>query len=219
MPSDLIMRRPDIREAEANLHAAVAQIGVAEAQFFPTVTITGSPTFDALDPNKVFRADSLQYMNVGPSISIPIFDGGKLRSNLVLQEARQRESAIAYQKAVLQAWHDVVNALASLRGDEGRRTRLARQVTDARRALSLARSRYTQGVEIFTTVLQDSQTVLQAEMNLSQSTAAMSTDLIQLYKALGGGWETAFPEQPVPPLSLVDVAIPTGDLVPKPSRP
>ena len=219
VPSDLIMRRPDIREAEANLHAAVAEIGVAEAEFFPTVTITGSPQFNALDPGKVFRGTSLQYMNVGPSISIPIFDGGKLKSNLVLTQARQQEAAIAYQKAVLQAWHDVVNALATLKGDEGRRARLAQQVSDARRALGLARSRYQTGVETFTTVLTDSQAVLSAEMNLSQATAAMSSDLVMLYKALGGGWETRFPESPVPPLSLADVTIPSGDLVPKPAGP
>ena len=219
LPSDLIMRRPDIREAEANLHAAVAEIGVAEAEFFPTVTITGSPQFNALDPGKVFRGSSLQYMNVGPSISIPIFDGGKLKSNLVLTQARQQEAAIAYQKAVLQAWHDVVNALATLKGDEGRRARLARQVSDARRALSLARARYQTGVESFTTVLTDSQAVLSAEMNLSQTTASMSADLVMLYKALGGGWETRFPESPVAPLSLADVTIPPGDLTPKPDGP
>ncbi len=194
VPSDLILRRPDIRRAEADLHAAVAQIGVAEAQFFPTVTIMGDPTFNALDPSKVFRGSSLQYMSVGPSISIPIFDGGRLRSNLVLQQARQQESAIAYQKAVLQAWHDVVNALVALKGDQGRRERLQRQVVDARQALTLARARYTQGVDTFTTVLQNSQTVLGAEMNLSQATAGISTDFVALYKALGGGWETTFPD-------------------------
>ncbi len=215
VPSTLMARRPDIRQAEANLHAAVAQIGVAEAQFFPTVTITGSPQFNALDPGNVFKANSLQYMNVGPSITVPIFEGGRLKSNLVLQEARQQESAIAYHKTVLQAWHDVVNALAALKGDEGRRARLARQVADARRALSLARSRYTQGVDTFTTVLQDSQIVLQADLNLAQATASMSTDLVALYKALGGGWETTFPDHPVTPLPLADVTIPPGDLIPK----
>ncbi len=216
VPSDLILRRPDIRRAEADLHAAVAEIGVAEAQFFPTVTIMGDPSFNALDPNKVFRGSSLQYMSVGPSISIPIFDGGRLRSNLVLQQARQQESAIAYQKAVLQAWHDVVNALVALKGDQGRRERLQRQVIDARQALTLARARYTQGVDTFTTVLQNSQTVLGAEMNLSQATAGISTDFVALYKALGGGWETTFPDRPNAPLPLAAVVIPAKDLAPRP---
>ncbi len=216
VPSDLILRRPDIRRAEADLHAAVAQIGVAEAQFFPTVTIMGDPSFNALAADKVFRGSSLQYMGVGPSISIPIFDGGRLKSNLVLQEARQQESAIAYQKAVLQAWHDVVNALVALKGDQGRRERLQRQVVDARQALTLARARYTQGVDTFTTVLQNSQTVLGAEMNLSQATAGISTDFVALYKALGGGWETTFPDRPNAPLPLAAVAIPAKDLGPRP---
>lgn len=219
VPSDLIIRRPDIRQADANLHAAVAEIGVAEAEFFPTVTITGSPSFNALDPNKVFRGTSLQYMNVGPSITIPIFDGGKLKSNLVLTQARQQEAAIAYQKAVLQAWHDVVNALAALKGDEGRRAFLLKQVSDARRGLSLARTRYGQGVDTFTTVLQNSQSVLGAEVNLSQATANVSTDFVALYKALGGGWETTFPDKPAAPLDLADVTVPPDDLVPKPSGP
>ncbi|MCW6508922.1 efflux transporter outer membrane subunit [Lichenifustis flavocetrariae] len=206
VPSDLLRRRPDIRRAEAELHAAVAQIGVAVAQFFPTVTITGSPQFNALDPGNVFKASSLQYMNVGPSVSIPIFEGGRLKSNLVLQEARQQEAAVTYQKAVLQAWHDVVNALASLKGDQGRRALLQRQVADAQQALSLARSRYTQGVDNFTTVLQNSQTLLQAQTNLSQATTGISTDLVALYKALGGGWENAFPEggKSLPPLQPTD---------------
>lgn len=212
IPSSLVLRRPDIRQAEANLHAAVAEIGVAEAQFFPSVTLTGSPTVNAVDPGKLFRGSSLQYLNVGPSISIPLFEGGRLKSNLVLQRARQQEAAIAYQKAVLQGWHDVVNALASLRGDEGRRARLARQVADARQALSLSRARYTQGVEIFTTVLQASQTVLQAETNLVQATAAMSTDFVALSKALGGGWETTFPPGPTPPPTLSRVSIPVSDI-------
>lgn len=213
VPSSLVLRRPDIRRAEANLHAAVAEIGVAEAQFFPSVTLTGSPTVNAVDPGKLFRGSSLQYMNIGPSISIPLFEGGRLKSNLVLQRARQQEAAIAYQKAVLQGWHDVVNALAGLRGDEARRARLARQVADARQALSLSRARYTQGVEIFTTVLQASQTVLQAETNLSQATAAISTDFVALSKALGGGWETTFPSGSTPPLSLAKVSIPISDIV------
>ena len=219
VPSSLIIRRPDIRMADAQLHAAVAEIGVAEAEFFPTVTITGSPSFNALDPNKVFRGNSLQYMNVGPSISIPIFEGGRLKSNLVLVQARQQEAAIAYQKAVLQAWHDVVNALAALKGDEGRRAFLQKQVADARRGLGLARTRYSQGVDTFTTVLQNSQNVLTAEVNLSQATANISTDFVALYKALGGGWEATFPDKPVPPLSLADVTIPQGDLALKPDGP
>lgn len=212
VPSSLVLRRPDIRRAEANLHAAVAEIGVAEAQFFPSVTLSASPVVNAVDPGKIFRGSSLQYMNVGPSISIPLFEGGRLKSNLVLQRARQQEAAIAYQKAVLQGWHDVVNALAALRGDEGRRARLARQVADARQALALSRARYTQGVEIFTTVLQASQTVLQAETNLVQATAAMSTDFVALSKALGGGWESTFPAGPTPALDLSRVSVPAADL-------
>ena len=203
VPSDLLRRRPDIREAEANLHAAVAGIGVAVAQFFPSVTITGTPVLNALDPAKLFQVASLQYMNLGPSISLPIFEGGRLKSNLQLQEATQKEKAVAYQKAVLQAWHDVVNALTALRTDEARRRLLGGQVVQARTALGLARARYGQGVDTFTTVLQNAQVLLQAQTTLAQSTATVSTDLVALYKALGGGWETAFPVAPQPATPLV----------------
>ena len=219
IPSELIRRRPDIRQAEASLHAAVADIGEAEAEFFPRVTLTASPTVNAVDPLKVFRGSSLQYMNIGPSFSIPLFEGGRLRSNLVLQQARQQEAAIAYQKAVLQGWHEVVNALASLQGDAGRRARLARQVGDARRGLDLARARYTQGVEIFTTVLQNAQVVLQAETNLSQATAGMSTDFVALSKALGGGWEGTFPPQPTPPGPPETAQVPVAEIIPRPVVP
>ncbi len=219
IPSELIRRRPDIRQAEASLHAAVADIGEAEAEFFPRVTLTASPTVNAVDPLKVFRGSSLQYMNIGPSFSIPLFEGGRLRSNLVLQQARQQEAAIAYQKAVLQGWHEVVNALASLQGDAGRRARLARQVGDARRGLDLARARYTQGVEIFTTVLQNAQVVLQAETNLSQATAGMSTDFVALSKALGGGWEGTFPPQPAPPGPPETAQVPVAEIIPRPVVP
>ncbi|MGC5777316.1 efflux transporter outer membrane subunit [Methylobacterium sp. NFXW15] len=219
IPSDLLRRRPDIRQAEASLHAAIAEIGEAEAEFFPRVTLTASPTVNAIDPAKIFRGSSLQYMNIGPSISIPLFEGGRLRSNLVLRQAQQQEAAIAYQKAVLQGWHEVVNALASLQGDAGRRARLARQVGDARRGLDLARARYTQGVEIFTTVLQNAQVVLQAETNLSQANAALSTDFVALSKALGGGWEGTFPTQPTPPGPPDSAQVPAAEIIPRPVLP
>jgi NodT family efflux transporter outer membrane factor (OMF) lipoprotein len=194
LPSELARRRPDIRMAEAQLHAATANIGVAVAEFYPSVRLNGSPTLQALAPKDIFKGSSLQYMNVGPSVTLPIFEGGRLKSNLVLQEKRQQEAAIAYHKAVLSAWHDVVNALTAYKSEQLRRERLKAQVSHAREALMLARSRYDQGVAEFTTLLDDARTVLQAEQQYAQSTTNVSVDLIALYKALGGGWELTYPD-------------------------
>ena len=146
LPSELARRRPDIRMAEAQLHAAVADVGVAIAEFYPSVRLNGSPTLQALAPKDIFKGSSLQYMNIGPSVTLPIFEGGRLKSNLVLQEKKQQEAAIAYHKAVLSAWHDVVNALTAYKSEQLRRDRLKSQVDHARQALVLARSRYDQGV-------------------------------------------------------------------------
>lgn len=192
-PSDLARRRPDIRQAEDNLHAQTADVGVAVASFYPTVQLNGTLVVDSLQFSKLFRASSLQYM-AGPNITLPIFEGGKLTSMLELSKAQQQEAAIAYQKAVLQGWHDVVNALVAYRAEQERRSHLASQVEHSQQALTLARDRYNDGVADFTTVLDDARTVIQAQQQYIQSTANVSVDLVQLYKALGGGWEEAYPD-------------------------
>jgi NodT family efflux transporter outer membrane factor (OMF) lipoprotein len=188
VPSELAERRPDIRRAEAQLHEATANIGVAQASFYPSVQLNGTLDVDALQFNKLFQAASRQYM-FGPSISIPIFEGGKLKSMLDLTESRQAEAAINYHKTVLQAWHDVVNALVAYRYEQVRRGRLAAQVDHVQAALGLARTRYNDGVADFTTVLDTARTLNQAQQQYVQSTVNISVDVVQLYKALGGGWQ------------------------------
>ena len=214
LPSELARRRPDIRVAEANLHAATANIGVAVAEFYPSVRLNGSPTLQALAPKDVFKGTSLQYMNIGPSVTLPIFEGGRLKSNLVLQEKTQQAMAIAYHQAVLNAWHDVINALTNYRTEQIRRERLNSQVGHARAALTLARSRYEQGVADFTTLLTDEQTVLNAEQQQAQSTTNVSTDLVALYKALGGGWELTYPDPKAKLPPLVAAGVPPGAPIP-----
>jgi NodT family efflux transporter outer membrane factor (OMF) lipoprotein len=193
IPSELARRRPDIRQAEAQLHAATATIGVAVADFYPSVKFNGNVEFNALDLKNLWKGSSLQYV-LGPSISLPIFEGGRLKSTLELSEAQQQEAAIAYHKTVLQAWHEVVNALVAYRTEQERRARLKAQTDHSRQALALSRVRYTNGVADFLTVLDAERTELQAELQYAQSTTTVSTDLVQLYKALGGGWEPVFPD-------------------------
>jgi len=193
IPSELARRRPDIRQAEAQLHAATANIGVAVADFYPSVKLNGSVGFNALDLKNLWKGSSLQY-SFGPAVSLPIFEGGRLKSTLDLREVQQQEAAITYHKTVLQAWHEIVNALSSYRAEQERRVSLKAQVGHSREALSLARARYNSGVGDFITVLNDEQILLQAQQQYAQSTTNVSTDLVQLYKALGGGWEQTFPD-------------------------
>jgi NodT family efflux transporter outer membrane factor (OMF) lipoprotein len=192
VPSELARRRPDIRAAEAQLHAATADIGVAVAAFYPSVQLNGTLSLDSLHAGNLFMPGSLQYM-AGPSVNLPIFEGGRLKSTLELRKAQQQEAALAYEKTVLQAWHEVVNALVAQHTETQRRSRLALEVGHSRQALMLARARYNDGVADLTTVLDAERTLLQAEQQEAQSTTNVSLDLVQLYKALGGGWEQAYP--------------------------
>lgn len=193
LPSELARRRPDIRQAEAQLHAATADIGVAQANFYPSINLTGSIGLQSLEFGHVFDARSKQYA-VGPGLTIPIFQGGQLRSTLDLRKAQQQEAAITFQRTVLGAWHDVDNALTAYKAEQTRRDELIHAVADNRHALALAQSRYTQGVADFLTVLDAERSLLAAQLQLAESTTTVSANLVALYKALGGGWETDMPD-------------------------
>ncbi len=197
VPSELARRRPDIREAEAQLHAATADVGIAVANFYPSLTLNGSFGLQALQLRHAFDLGSNQFA-VGPGLTIPIFQGGQLRSTLLLRKAHQQEAAVTYQKTVLQAWHDVDNALTAYQAEQARRDELIQAVIENRRALGLAQSRYQQGVADFLTVLDAQRSLLSAELQLADSTTTVSSNLVALYKALGGGWET---DMPVPAIA------------------
>jgi NodT family efflux transporter outer membrane factor (OMF) lipoprotein len=192
LPSELARRRPDIRQAEAQLHAATADIGVAVADFYPKVTLDGSLGLQALKAKDLGNWAARQY-GLGPTISIPIFEGGRLRATLQLRKVEQQEAALNYQQTVLQAWHDVDNAMTAYAAEQRRRDALAESVTQNQRALDLSRQRYTQGVADFLNVLDAERALLQAQLQLAESTTTVSQNLVQLYKALGGGWEPTYP--------------------------
>ena len=195
LPSELARRRPDIRRAEANLHAATADIGQAEADFFPRVTLSGSVGVQATqykNLGNIGAFGALQYSG-GPSVTIPVFEGGRLKFSLELRKAQQQEAAVTYQQVVLQAFHDVDNALTNYSAEQLRRAQLAVAVDQARQALSLARQQYVGGLATFLDVLTAERTAFTAEQSYADSTTTVSTNLVQLYKALGGGWETSFP--------------------------
>ncbi|HXA26077.1 MAG TPA: efflux transporter outer membrane subunit [Acetobacteraceae bacterium] len=192
VPSELARRRPDIRQAEALLHATTADIGVAVANFYPSVTLTGSVGLQSLQPWQMFNLNARNYA-VGPGITIPIFEGGQLTATLDLRKAQQQEAAINYQKTVLGAWHEVDNALTAYRTEQTRRDRLAEAVAENQRALSLAQSRYQEGVADFLQVLTAQQNLLSTQQQLALATTNVSANLVAVYKALGGGWETQMP--------------------------
>lgn len=194
-PSELVQRRPDIRKAEAELHAATASIGVAKADFYPRIMLNGSAGFQSLQLSSLASWASGQFV-AGPSITFPIFEGGRLKGMLQLREAQQQEAAIAYKETVLRAWQEVDDALVTYDAEQRRRDRLAQAVTMNERALSVARERYKAGALDYLDVLNVQKQLLEAQSNLEQSRATAATNLITLCKALGGGWESTYGASP-----------------------
>jgi NodT family efflux transporter outer membrane factor (OMF) lipoprotein len=193
-PSELVQRRPDIRKAEAQLHAATASIGMAKADFYPRISLNGSAGFQSLQLSNLANWASGQFV-VGPSITLPIFEGGRLKGTLQLREAQQQEAAIVYKQTVLQAWREVDDALVVYDGEQRRRDRLTEAVSMNERALSIAQQRYKAGALDYLDVLNVQRQLLEAQSSLEQSKAAAATNLITLCKALGGGWESTYGEK------------------------
>ena len=190
LPSTLARRRPDIRRAEASLHAATADVGVAVAQFYPDISLTGQVGTRATNASGLTHWSSLFY-SFGPSISLPIFEGGSLVANLHLSQAQQQQAALDYRKTVLMALRDVDNALAVYRTDQARQVSLGDSVAAEQAAFELARDSYRKGLVTFINVLDAERQLSDAQQQYAQETMQVSTDLVALYKALGGGWQPA----------------------------
>lgn len=190
-PSELAQRRPDIKQAEAQLHAATASIGMAKADFYPRISLNGSAGFQSLQLSNLANWASGQFV-VGPSITLPIFEGGRLTGTLHLREAQQQEAAIAFQHTVLQAWREVDDALIVYDSEQLRRDRLTEVVKLNQRALDVAQQRYKAGAIDYLNVLNVQRQLLDGQSNLEQSKATADTNLITLCKALGGGWESTY---------------------------
>ncbi|MGF6840982.1 multidrug efflux system outer membrane protein [Paraburkholderia youngii] len=189
LPSTLARRRPDIRRAEANLHAATASVGVAVAQFYPDVSLTGKAGTRATNARDLARWSHLFY-SFGPTVSLPIFEGGALVANLRMSKAEQAEAALDYRKTVLSALRDVDNALVVYRTDQARRDALADSVSAQQTSFDLSRDSYRKGLTSFINVLDAQRQLAQAREQYAQGTTQVSTDLVALYKALGGGWQS-----------------------------
>lgn len=190
LPSDLLRRRPDIRTAEAELHAATADVGVAVADLFPKVSLTGSLAIRSVTFSDLFATESVAW-TYGPQLTLPIFQGGRLRARVAIAEARQEEAALRYEQAVLLAFEEVEGALTRYGEEQIRRRRLAAAQDRSEEALTLSRRLYESGLDDILATLDSEQALLAVEDELVQSETAVLTALISVYKALGGGWSHA----------------------------
>lgn len=189
LPSELVRRRPDVRQAERLVAAATANIGVATADLFPKFNITGSLGLESLDL-KTFTNSASTAWSIGPSVSWRVFDAGQIWANIHVQNARQQEALIQYQQAVLQSLSDVDDALVAYNREQARREALRQAVASNLESVDLAKQLNNAGVVDFLNVLTAQLSLYTSQDQLAQSEQAVSTDLIALYKALGGGWKS-----------------------------
>jgi multidrug efflux system outer membrane protein len=189
LPSELLRRRPDIRRAERQLAAATAQIGAATADLFPKFSLTGAAGLQSISASDWFTGRS-RFWSIGPTISWPIFDAGKIRANIEVRNAQQEQALAQYEKAILTAFEDVENSLVNYSREQQRYRSLAAAVAANRRAVEMANELYIRGLNDFLNVLEAQRSLYASESDLAQSEATMASDLVSLYKALGGGWET-----------------------------
>jgi NodT family efflux transporter outer membrane factor (OMF) lipoprotein len=188
LPADLLRRRPDVREAERNLAAATANIGAATALWFPQFSLTGSLGLESTSLRKLVDRSSI-FDAAGPSVSWDIFDAGELQAYIDVQNALQKQALVQYRQAVMQSLADVNNALTAFYSEQDHRRLLQTEVAANQRSVALSQKLYKAGLVDFLTVLTAQQALYQSEDQLQQSEQTVSTDLIALYKALGGGWE------------------------------
>ena len=209
VPSTLARRRPDIRQAEARLHASTANVGVAIASFYPDVSLTGSFGLRAIDASYLTNWAS-DFYAFGPSVSLPIFQGGRLTASLRLARAQEAEAALAYRATVLNALREVEDALVAYRTDRVARDRDAEAVRSASMALYLARDRYAHGLEDFIQVLDAERTLVGSRQQLAQADVTLTNDVVSLYNALGGGWEEDAATSQAPVITKTSPVVPAA---------
>jgi NodT family efflux transporter outer membrane factor (OMF) lipoprotein len=190
VPAETLRQRPDIRRAERSLAAQTARVGVATADLYPRFRLAGSIGLESLKSAELFKSAS-EAWNIGPSVSWNIFDAGAIRQNIEVQSAMEEQYLLAYEAAVLGALEEVENTLTAYAEEQLRRERLLAAVDAARQAEALAAIQYNAGLADFTTVLDAQRSLLSFEDQLAQSAGAVTSNLIRLYKALGGGWNAS----------------------------
>ncbi len=187
LPSDLLIRRPDVAEAEANLAGAHANLDAARAAFLPQFALTGSGGLASAAIGTLLHGPSAAW-DYGGSLLQTVFDGGKLLGQKALARATQEELIATYQLAVLNAYADVETALGQVKNYSAAEDHLTREIDAAREAFQISQLQYRQGTTELLTVLQSQQTLFSAEDQLAQITLARMQAIVHLYEALGGGW-------------------------------
>ncbi len=187
IPADTLQRRPDIRKAERELAAQTARIGVAEAERYPKIRLSGSIGLETSNLADLFDGASLFWTH-GPRISWNVFDAGAIRNAVKAQEAVQEQALTAYETAVLEALEEVENAMTAFAQEQMRRLHLKDAVEAAQIAEKLSRDKFSSGLISFSDVLDVQRTLLSFQDSLAESDGTVTANLIRLYKALGGGW-------------------------------
>ncbi len=187
LPSDLLRRRPDIRQAERLLAAATANVGEAIADLFPRFSLIGSFGFESDSKNNWIKASSRTW-SLGPNIDWPIIYFGRIRANIRAQNAKQEQVLLSYEQTILTSLEDVENSLVAYYKEEERAHRYEKQVEATRRKYELTRDKYLSGLVDFSALLDADSSLVFAENNLVNSKESLSTNLVALYKSLGGDW-------------------------------
>jgi multidrug efflux system outer membrane protein len=189
LPSSLLERRPDIRSAEQQLVAANANIGQAKAAFFPTVSLTGLYGYQTVALSDMFSGPARMWQ-FGPSVSVPLFTGGRLRANLKITKAQYDEALYVYQQTVQNAFREVSDSLIAYQRNREFRQRLEERTQANREAAELATVRYQGGVTSYLEVIYNEQELFSAELGLAQARLNELLSVVSLYRSLGGGWQT-----------------------------
>jgi NodT family efflux transporter outer membrane factor (OMF) lipoprotein len=192
LPADVVRQRPDVRQAERELAAQTAQIGVATADLYPRLTLLGSFGFDATQLADLFEGPSRSY-SVGPSLRWNVFDAGRIRSPIGAEEARAAQALARYEQTILLAFEEVENALVAFARLRDEQAATADAIAAANLSLDLSTALYKDGLADFQNVLDAQRTVLQFEDQLARVDGALVQSLVQLYRALGGGWTAMEP--------------------------
>ncbi len=187
LPSDLLRRRPDIRQAERLLAAATSRIGAAVAELFPTFSLNGSFGYQSDQAGSWFTHQG-EAWSIGPNVFWPFVDFGRIRSKIDLTKAVQKEALLTYEKTVLEALQDVENALTAYSNEERRLNQLKAQIDHLRTSRDLTAVKYQAGLDSYTDLLDAEQQVLFAEQTLISSEQSLSEYLMAVYKSLGGEW-------------------------------
>jgi len=193
VPADILRRRPDIQRTERELAAQTARIGVATADLYPKFTLSGSIGLEVLSLSNLSSSGTWS-LSGGPRISWAIFKPGAIRQNIEVQSALQEQALIQYEAAILGALEEVENALVAYAGEQQRRDDLRKATRAAQKTVELAQHKYQAGLTDFSNVLDGQRSLLSFEDQLAQSDGAVTSNLVRLYKALGGGWTSLTPD-------------------------